>query len=195
MMRTSYEQDVQSRTVWHYVKGLLIRWWTNRKYEKARRIARSRGAVLGDHVILPFSLARQANSNLVVGDHVSIQSDRIDLRNPVHIGSNVIIGAGTEILTTSHNIDSPDFEQKDYGLTIEDYVWLPTKVLILPSCRKIGLGAVVGSGSVVAKDIEPMAVMSGNPAQKIKTRSCVHKNLVVESLLGGDYEAYRNSRK
>ena len=52
---------------------------------------------------MPLSLAKAANSNLKIGDHVSIQTDKIDLRNPVTIGNHVIIGSETEIVTTSHN--------------------------------------------------------------------------------------------
>ena len=105
------------------------------------------------------------------------------------------MGGGTNIITTSHNIDSPDWEHKNYGIEIEDYVWLPTDVMVLPSCRKIGYGAVVGSGSVVVKNVEPMSVVSGNPAKEFKKRKCVHQDLVVESLLGGDFEIYKNTRK
>lgn len=177
-----------------YLKGLLIRWWTNFKYERARRVARRNGATIGKCVVLPMSLARKANSNLVVGSHTSIQTDRLDLRNPIHIGSHVIIGTDTEILTTSHDIDSRDFAVKNYGIVIDDYAWLPTRVSVLPSCRHIGQGAVIGSGSVVVRDVEPMAVMSGTPAQLLRYRKCVHEELVVESLLGGDYEAYREAR-
>lgn len=39
-----------------------------------------------------------------------------------------------------------------------------------------------------------MAVMSGNPAQIIKYRKQVHADLIVESLLGGDYVIYKNTR-
>ena len=143
---------------------------------------------------MPLSLARKANQNLVVGDHVSIQTDKIDLRSPVRIGNHVIIGSNTEIITTSHNIDSPEWEHKYYGIVIEDYAWLPTNILILPSCRRIGYGAVVGSGSVVVKDVDLMSVVGGNPAKEFKKRKCVHTQLVVESLLGGDYEVYKKAR-
>ena len=104
-------------------------------------------------------------------------------------------GGGTEIITCSHNIDSPEWEHKQYGLTIEDYAWIPTNCLILPSCRKIGYGSVVGSGSVVVKNVDAMSVVSGNPAKEFKKRKCVHTSLVVESLLGGDYEIYRKTWK
>ena len=67
------------------------------------------------------------------------------------------------------------------------------------NCRKTrfsdGLGGVISSGSVVVKDVESMSVVGGNPAKEFKKRKCVHKNLVVESLLGGDYYTYKKTRR
>lgn len=194
-MYESYQKAIASRTTWHYLKGWLIRGWNNLRYAFARRVARRNGAKIGEAVVLPLSLARQANCNLMIGNHVSIQTDKLDMRNPIQIGDHVIIGAGTEILTTSHHIDSPSFEQKDYGITIEDYVWIAGKVTLLPSCRRIGQGAVVGTGSVVVRDVESMSVVGGNPAQEFKKRKTLHTDLVVESLLGGDFDAYREARR
>ena len=162
---------------------------------RARRIVRKRGAIIGEGVIMPLSLAKRANSNLIVGNHTSIQTDKLDLRSPIQIGNHVIIGSGTEILTTSHNIDSSDWEHKHYGIMIEDYAWIPTNILILPSCRKIGYGAMVNSGSVVVKAVEAMSVVGGNPAKEFKKRKCVHSDLIVESLLGGDYQIYKKTRR
>lgn len=191
---TNYEKDIKGRSTFRYILGLIARWKQHFKYDKAVRIARKKGATVGDNVVMPLSLAKAANSNLKIGDHVSIQTDKIDLRNPVTIGNHVIIGSETEIITTSHNIDSEEWEHKHYGLIIEDYVWIPTRVMILPSCRKIQ-GGVISSGSVVVKDVESMSVVGGNPAKEFKKRKCVHKNLVVESLLGGDYYTYKKIRK
>lgn len=176
-MTTKYEQDIQNRTRWHYIKGLLARWRQHFKYDCAVRIARKNGAQIGEGVVMPIELAKRANSNLTIGDHVSIQTVDIDMRSPVNIGSHVIIGSGTKIITTSHNIDSVDFEAKHYGITIMDYVWIPTDVLVLPSCRQIGYGAVIGSGSVVVKNVPKLAVMTGNPACKFKDRQKVHTDL------------------
>ena len=193
--RTIYEKDIQSRSMLRYIVGLLARWKQHFKYDRAVRIARRKGATIGEGVIMPLSLAKKANKNLSIGNHVSIQTDLIDLRCPVKIGNHVIIGYGTEIITMSHEIDSPEWEHKSYGIEIEDYVWIPTKILVLPSCRKIGYGAVVSSGSVVVANIDAMAVVGGNPAKEFKKRKCVHSNLVVESLLGGDYRIYKQTRK
>lgn len=193
--RTLYEKSVQDRSRLRYFIGLIVRWKQNLKYERARKIARKRGATIGEGVIIPLSLAKRANKNLIIGNHVSIQTDKLDLRSLIRIGNHVIIGAGTNIVTTSHNIDSPDWEHKNYGIVIEDYAWLPTNILVLPSCRKIGRGAVISSGSVVAKNVGPMSVVGGNPAKEFKKRACIHSNLVVESLLGGDYYIYKQVRK
>lgn len=119
---SNYVTQVQGRSPFRYYIGLLVRWKQHFKYLKAVRIARKNGAKIGDGVIMPLSLARKANSNLRIGNHVSIQTDKIDLRSPVIIGNNVIIGSQTEIITTSHNIDSPEWEHKYYGIKIEDYV-------------------------------------------------------------------------
>lgn len=195
VIMTNYEKDIKGRSTFRYILGLIARWKQHFKYDKAVRIARKKVATVGDNVVMPLSLAKAANSNLKIGDHVSIQTDKIDLRNPVTIGNHVIIGSETEIITTSHNIDSEEWEHKHYGLTIEDYVWIPTRVMILPSCRKIQYGGVISSGSVVVKDVESMSVVGGNPAKEFKKRKCVHKNLVVESLLGGDYYTYKKIRR
>lgn len=77
----------------------------------------------------------------------------------------MIIGFETEIITTSHNIDSEKWEHKHYGLTIEDSVWIPTCVIIFSSCRKSEMGA---SGSFVVKNVETISVVGGNPAKKFK---------------------------
>lgn len=193
--RTNYEKRIQDRSYLRYLMGLYVRWRNYLKYNQAVKIARKNGATVGDGVVMPLSLAKRLNSNCRIGNHVSIQTDKIDTRAMLSIGNYVIIGENTEIITGSHNIDSPEWEYKRYGLEIEDYVWLPTNVLVLPSCRKIGYGAVVSSGSVVVKNVEIMSVVSGNPAKEFKKRKCVHSDIVVESLLGGDYIEYKKTRK
>lgn len=55
-------------------------------------------------------------------------------------------------------------------LVVGNDVWIGDSVLILPGCHFIGDGAVIGAGSVVTKNIEPYAVVAGNPARMIKYR-------------------------
>ena len=191
---TRYEEYVNSKSKLRWILGSIMRLRTYLRYQNRVRLARKRGALIGENVVMPMQLAKLACPNLSIGNCTSIQSSNIDLRNKVIIGSYVIIGGGNQIITTSHNIDSPDWEPKHYGIEIEDYVWISSNCLILPSCRKIGRGAVIGAGSVVVRDVPPMAVMSGNPAQEIRKRKTIHSDLIVEGLLGGDFKTYKDSR-
>jgi virginiamycin A acetyltransferase len=56
------------------------------------------------------------------------------------------------------------------SLIIEHDAWIGDSVIITPNCRRIGLGAVVGAGSIVTKDVPDFAVVAGNPARLIKWR-------------------------
>lgn len=96
--RTEYEKRIQNRSTFHYLLGLYVRWKANFKYERARRIARKNGAQIGEGVIMPISLAKKLNNNCKIGSHVSIQTDKIDTRAPLVIGSHVIIGGGPKLL-------------------------------------------------------------------------------------------------
>ncbi len=100
-----------------------------------------------------------------------------DFLNPKHrplrIGNNVSIAGEVRIYTMQHDIDDPDFKETAGDVVIEDYVVIGTRVIILPGVR-IGKGAVVASGAVVTKDVEPFSVVGGVPAKHIRDRS---KNL------------------
>jgi acetyltransferase-like isoleucine patch superfamily enzyme len=194
---TNYEQDIRSRGVLRYWLGFFARLVPWLKIRWKLRKMRKKGAVVGDEVGIASNIMPPASKNLKIGNYVSIQTDRIDVRAPLKIGDYVILGDSASIITCSHNIDDPEWKFKAYGLEIEDYVWISTRAMILPSCRKIGRGAVIGAGAVVVKDVPPMAVVSGNPAQVIRYRKCVHTELKPNSLLGGgllDYIKIRFSK-
>lgn len=53
---------------------------------------------------------------------------------------------------------------------IEDDVWVGHNATILPSVGKIGRGAVIAAGAVIARDVPRYAVMAGVPARVVKMR-------------------------
>ena len=55
-------------------------------------------------------------------------------------------------------------------LEIGNDVWIGHSVIILPSVKKIGDGAVVGAGSIVSKDVPPYAVAVGHPIRIVRYR-------------------------
>ncbi len=54
-------------------------------------------------------------------------------------------------------------------VVIGNDVWIGHNASIMPGVR-IGNGAVVGTGAIVTKDVEPYAIVVGNPARTIKMR-------------------------
>ena len=159
--------------------GLSVRYWLGffarllpwMKIQRKLRKMRQAGATIGSHVGISSNIVPPASKNLKIGDHVSIQTDRIDVRAPLTIGDYVILGDSASIITCSHDTDDPEWKFKPYGLEIEDYVWIATRAMILPSCRKIGRGAVIGAGAVVSADVPPFSVVVGNPARVVRRLS------------------------
>ncbi len=58
-------------------------------------------------------------------------------------------------------------------------VWIGMDAVVMPGVT-IGDGAIIGSRSVVVKDVEPYTVVGGNPGRKLKFR---FSNEVIEALL------------
>lgn len=92
----------------------------------------------------------------------------------IEIGDNVRIACYTTIYSADHDFSDPDLPVNRQGYTlgrvvIEDDVWIGARVAVNKAVR-IGKGAVIGSGSVVTKDIPPYAVAVGTPAKVIKYR-------------------------
>jgi len=56
------------------------------------------------------------------------------------------------------------------SLVIGHDAWIGAHALILPGCERIGIGAIVGAGAVVTRDVDPFTVVAGNPAREIRKR-------------------------
>lgn len=48
-------------------------------------------------------------------------------------------------------------------------VWIGTEAIVMPGV-KIGHGAVIGTRALVAKDVEPYAIVGGNPSKTLRMR-------------------------
>ncbi len=69
----------------------------------------------------------------------------------------------------------PEFEGAENGYlpagdtVIGNDVWIGSEAIIMPGI-KIGDGAVIGTRALVTKDVEPYAIVGGNPARTIRKR-------------------------
>jgi maltose O-acetyltransferase len=93
----------------------------------------------------------------------------LDNRRGIYIGDNVGIAHNTKIYTLGHDLNDPQFKAAGKPVIIEDNAFIFSNSLIMPGVR-IGEGAVILSGSVVTRDVEPYTVAGGNPAKKVKDR-------------------------
>jgi acetyltransferase-like isoleucine patch superfamily enzyme len=55
-------------------------------------------------------------------------------------------------------------------LEIGHDAWLGVNSIITTGCHRIGIGAVVGAGAVVTKDVPDFAIVGGNPARILRYR-------------------------
>ena len=94
----------------------------------------------------------------------------LDSRAGITIGNSVSISPETLILSLTHDMQSREFLARGKPVTIQDFVWIGTRAMILPGVT-LGTGCVVGAGSVVTKDVAPYDIVAGVPAKKIGERT------------------------
>lgn len=131
-----------------------------------------------------------ARKRLFVGKGSYGKVELLDVgQSKVYIGNYCSIAGGTKCILGFHRLDlittfpfqtlgryyakhcavneADHFSKGD--IHIGNDVWIGTDCTIM-SGVKIGDGAVIASNSVVTKDVEPYAVVGGNPAKLIKFR-------------------------
>ena len=107
----------------------------------------------------PYSISIGNNSGLSV---------RCEINGRVYIGDDVLMGPDVIMYTINHKFQDRKTRIIDQGYSEEkpiyigNDVWIGRKVIILPGVH-IGDGAVIGAGTVVAKDVPPYTVAVGNP--------------------------------
>lgn len=88
----------------------------------------------------------------------------------VKIGDNVLFAPNVSLFTAGHPIHpQPRNQELEYAfpITIGNNVWICGNVVINPGVT-IGDNCVVGSGSVVTKDIPANSIAAGNPCKVIR---------------------------
>lgn len=109
--------------------------------------------------------------NIEIGDRFYSNYDLIILDcAKVTIGDDVLIGPNVGIYAATHPIDA---QQRAEGwelskpINIGNRVWIGGGCIINPGV-KIGDNSIIGSGSVVTKDIPSNVVAAGNPCRVLR---------------------------
>jgi virginiamycin A acetyltransferase len=111
--------------------------------------------------------------------------DRWRMPGPIKVGRYCSIASTVRSAPINHPHDALTthpvlFERKfgavdkdirwDAVLTIGDDVWIGHNAMILPGCKAIGRGAIIGAGAIVTRDVPAYAIVAGNPAKLLRMR-------------------------
>lgn len=113
---------------------------------------------------------------LTIGKRVDLANTLFNTRSGrIVIGDGVIFGHNVMVLTGVHDMHLKGSEEHRVTLTddsrdiyIEDGAWIASGVIMTGPVR-IGRDSVIGSGSVVVKDIPDSVLAVGNPARVVKS--------------------------
>lgn len=158
------------RVIWALVWGTLFRWSPRVLFGWRRFLLRCFGAVIGKNARISPSVRVWAPWNLVVGDEVAIAHE-VDCYcvDRLSIGDHATVSQYSILCTASHDISDPHMRLTTAPIVIGGQSWVCAGVFVSPGVT-IGEGAVAGAMSVVTRNVEPWAVVVGNPARFLKTR-------------------------
>ena len=159
------------RVLWNVVYCILFRPSPNILFWEWRVfLLRCFGAKIGKHCKIRSSATFWAPWNLEMGDYVSIgQKAQIYSVNRIVMRTKVCISQGAYLCTASHDIIDKNNPLITAPIHVNSFAWIATDAFIGMGVT-IGEGAVVGARAAVFKDVEPWAVVGGNPAKVIKKR-------------------------
>lgn len=114
--------------------------------------------------------------DIKAGIYVGLGKNFIMHNRLLTIDDYLMMGEDVMFLGSGHGFDRLDVpmgqqESKEKTpLYIAGDVWIGARVVVLPGCKRIGHGAIIGAGSVVTKDVPDYAIVGGNPAKLIRFR-------------------------
>lgn len=113
----------------------------------------------------------------IIKNHANFNGMQIQGKGTVTIGNYFHSGQECLIITDNHNYEGSKIPYDNTDIvrevTIDDFVWIGTRVTILGGVH-IGEGAIIQAGAVVVSDIPACAIAGGNPAKVFKYRDKEH---------------------
>jgi putative colanic acid biosynthesis acetyltransferase WcaF len=159
-----------ARVLWGVTWLLLYRPSPRPLHGWRRFLLRCFGAKVGQ-AAHPYPGAKiWAPWNLEMGDH-SCLADGVDCYSvaQVRLGESALVSQRAFLCAATHNYVDPGFPLVPRPITIEAGAWVAAEAFVGPGVT-IGAGAVAGARACVTKDVEPWAVVVGNPARVVKRR-------------------------
>jgi putative colanic acid biosynthesis acetyltransferase WcaF len=159
------------RALWALTAALLFRPSPRPFFGWRRFVLRLFGARVGRHVHVYPSTVVTIPWNLEIGDWSSLGEHVYvyDLGR-VSIGARVTVSLRAVLCAGTHDPTRRDMPLLKPPIVIADEAWVCADAFVGPGVT-VGQGAVLGARAVVVKDVAPWAVVAGNPARPIGTRT------------------------
>ena len=158
------------RLLWLYVNALVFKTSILPISGFKVFLLRLFGAKIGKNVTIKPCVNIKYPWFLTVGDETWIgENVWIDSLVMITIGSNVCLSQGAVLLTGSHNYKKTTFDLITGNVVLEDGAWIGALAVVNQGII-VGSHAVLTTGSVATKNLEPYSVYQGNPAVKIRPR-------------------------
>ena len=145
-------------------KGVILMPGLKFRYPKSIYIGN--GVVISNNVEL--SNGEIPTGRLVIEDGVSIDKGCfVDYSGGLILRRNAHLAWGVYVSTHDHGYE---YHNDPIGkpLVVGENAFVGAKSIILHNCNNIGKNAVIGTGSIVTKDVPENAIVAGNPARIIK---------------------------
>lgn len=135
-----------------------------------RGVLRLFGATVGPHVHVYPTSQIYMPWNLSIGAWSSIAEDALVYNlGPVTIGTCVTVSHRAHLCAGTHDHEDPAFPLLKPPIVVGDNAWVCTEAFVGPGVT-VGEGAVIAARGVAVRDVEPWAIVAGNPARPIQTR-------------------------
>jgi putative colanic acid biosynthesis acetyltransferase WcaF len=129
------------------------------------------GARIGRDVHILPSVQIAIPWNLSVGDHAAI-GDRVVIYNlgKLSIGARATISQGAHLCGGTHDHRQSSFPLVKSPIQIGEGAWVCADAFIGPGVT-VGNYAIVGARAVAMRNVDPWAIVAGNPARRIGERT------------------------
>jgi len=161
-----------ARLLWNIVYLLAYRWLPKSCFGRWRLFLLKRfGAKIGKGCSIAPSCRIWAPWNMHLSDYVCL-AEGVDFYcvSPIRLGSYATISQRAFLCSASHDISSLSRPLIHFPIIIEEHAWICAEAFVGAGVT-VAAGAVVGARAVVMRDVGPWAVVAGNPAKFVRTRS------------------------